>query len=174
MLITGSRNLLFTADDRLVWVVYNNTGAPAVVATETDAAYIKITNLRVVGSAANRINTTFTVNRAAGVAVTATVGSTARMYVGQRLFISNVAGTVSESVIVLTVPTGTTFTATFVNAYVIGDTVQAHVVYADEVAGIIKATGEGRLVQATNGRGYQDLDVEVTVLGEMEDEDDQV
>ena len=44
---------------------------------------------------------------------------------------------------------------------------------ADEVAGIFKATGEGRLVQATNGRGYQDLDVEVTVLGEMEDEDDQ-
>jgi hypothetical protein len=141
VLQTGSRNFSFTADDRLLWDVYNNTGAPVVYAPENDAGYVKITNSRVVTSIANRINTTFTANRAAGANVTATVGSTARMYVGQRLQI--VGAAVSESVIVLSIGSTTQFNATFANAYVIGETVQAHVVYADEVAGHIAAAING-------------------------------
>ena len=136
---TGRYHAVVTACDAIGIILYFNAAA-AVYGGLTGAAFLSITNVRVVTSTTNRISTTFTVNRAAGVGVTATVGSTARMYVGQRLSISNAAGTVTESVIVLTIPSGTTFTATFVNNYVIGDSVSAHVVYADEIVKDMIAT----------------------------------
>lgn len=53
------------------------------------------------------------------------------IYVGQRLFI-NAAAATSESVVVTGV-TATTFTATFANGYSGTTTIQAHIVYADEI-----------------------------------------
>jgi hypothetical protein len=107
--------------------------ADAAYAGETGVNYWKITNLRMVSSTTNVISTTLTANRNAGTNVTATVGSTARMYVGQRIIMSS-GNVPSESVLVLSIGGATTFNATFVNNYVIGDTVRAHVIYADQVA----------------------------------------
>lgn len=131
-LISGSRNYTMTVTDNLTFGLYYN-GVAAVFAGETGDCYFKITNVRIVTSAVNRIDITLTANRAAGANVTATVGSTARMFVGQRLTISNLAGTVGESVLVLSIGSATQFNASFVNAYVIGDIVRAHVIYPDEI-----------------------------------------
>lgn len=141
----GSFNDTVTASQGIgIEVVYN--AAAAVFAGETGTAYIRVTNVHIVTSTTNRINTTLTVNRAAGANVTATVGSTARMYVGQVLQIRAPAGiTLSESVTVLSIGGATTFNATFVNSYLIGHAVQAHVVYADEIASDLAAD-----ISATN------------------------
>lgn len=134
---SGVYNDVITASDMVgIQVVYN--AAAAVYAGETGAAYVRVTNVHIVTSTTNRVNTTLTVNRAAGANVTATVGSTARMYVGQLLDIRAAAGlTLSETVTILSIGGATTFNATFVNNYLIGHTVQAHVVYADEIVGHI-------------------------------------
>jgi hypothetical protein len=107
--------------------------APAAYAGETGAAYLKVTNVRVVSSIANQVSTVLTITRAAGVNVTATVASTARMYVGQRLIISS-GFLVNESVVVLSIGSSTTFNATFVNAQPFNATVQSFLIYADEIA----------------------------------------
>lgn len=130
---TGAVHFTLTACQSMQFFLFFNAAA-AVFAGETGSAFLKITNVRLVTSITNRIAVAFTANRAAGVNVTATVASTARMYVGQSVQVSNIAGTVSESVTVLSIGSGTQFNATFVNAYVIGDVVQAHVIYADEIA----------------------------------------
>lgn len=130
---TGSVNLAgLTSCQIISFLVYNNA-ATAVYAGETGVNYFRASNIRIVTSTANRISTSLTANRAAGANVTATVGSTAGMYVGQKLQIK--AGTVngSETVTVLSIGSSTQFNATFVNNYVIGDGVTAHVVYPDEV-----------------------------------------
>lgn len=130
--LTGTRNFALTATDNIAFGLIFNAAA-AVFAGETGDCYFKITNVRVVTSAVNRIDTTLTANRAAGTNVTATVGSTARMFVGQRLNVTNLAGTVGESVLVLSIGSATQFNASFLNAYVIGDIVRAHVIYPDEI-----------------------------------------
>lgn len=129
---SGSVNLTLTACDRLSFRVFYNAAA-ALFAGETGSAYLKVTNIRVVTATANRIDTTFTANRVAGVNVTATVVSTARMFVGQRLTVSNALGTIAESVIVLSIGSATQFNATFINGYVIGEIIRAHVIYPDEI-----------------------------------------
>lgn len=129
--VTGSINTTFTGVP-IVSFFMDLNAANATYLGETGANFLRITNLRLVTSTTNRINTTLTANRNAGASVTATVGSTARMYVGQRLQI--VGGGGSESVLVEGVTNATQFVATFVNNYVIGDAVLAHVVYADEIA----------------------------------------
>lgn len=129
---TGSILLQFTADDRVGIALFFNAAA-ALYAGETGANYVKATNIRVVTSTANWVNTTLTANRAAGTNVTATVGSTANMYVGQRLTI-NTAGAPSESVTVLSIGGSNQFNATFVNNYVIGNGVNGFRVVADEIA----------------------------------------
>lgn len=149
----GTYNSTFTACDGFIVRIYYNA-ATAVYAGESGAAYVELTNVRIVTSTTNRINTTLTANRAAGVNVTATVGSTARMYVGQVLQIRAPAGiTLSESVTVLSIGGATTFNATFVNSYLTTHAVQAHVVYADEVAGnlatTINATNSAQLSSST-------------------------
>lgn len=129
-LISGALNLAFsgTPRDVLSIEVYNNTGAGVTYAGETGATYAKITGLRIVTTVANRINTTLGTAIAAGTR-TVTPGSMARISVGQRLIIG---GAVSEAITVIAV-TSTTFTAVFAQAHVGGDTVQAFVVYADEI-----------------------------------------
>lgn len=106
--------------------------ADIVLAGETGSAFLRITNLRLVGSSANEISTTLTANRAAGTNVTATVGSTAGMYIGQELCI-NSANNPSEIVTVISIGSSTQFNATFANAYVIGNAVQGFRVLADEI-----------------------------------------
>lgn len=142
---TGVFNVTFAASPMVgIQLAYN--AAALAYAGETGAAYVRCTNVRIVTSNTNRINTTLTVNRAAGVNVTATVGSTARMYVGQLLQIRGPAGiTLSETVTVLSIGSATTFNATFVLNYLIGHAVQALVVYADEIAGNLAST-----INATN------------------------
>lgn len=130
-LLTGCINTTFAAANLFQFYLYYNA-ASAAYAGETGANYVRITNVRLVASSANRINTTFTANRNAGTNVTATVGSTARMFVGQRLQIDNGSG-VGESVIVLSIGSATQFNATFAKNHVIGGTVTAHLVYPDEI-----------------------------------------
>jgi hypothetical protein len=129
--ITRSYNLVITGTANITFgLFYGNVAA--VYAGETGDTFFRVSNVRVVTSTANRINTTLTANRNAGVNVTATVGSTARMYVGQKLQMKS-GGNPSETVTVLSIGSATQFNATFVGNYVIGDAVQAHVVYPDEV-----------------------------------------
>lgn len=112
--------------------------ADIVLAGETGSAFLRITNLRLVTSTANEISTTLTANRAAGVNVTATVGSTAGMYVGQELCI-NSANNPSEIVTIISIGSATQFNATFANAYVIGNAVQGFKITADEIIGDLAA-----------------------------------
>lgn len=128
-----SFNITFAGKQLVDFLLYNLTGANYTNTLETGDWYAVISNVRVVTTTTNRIDTTLTVARAAGTNVTATVGSNARMFVGQRLNISNAAGTVAESVIVLSLTSTNQFNATFANSYAIGDIVRAHVVYPDEV-----------------------------------------
>lgn len=107
--------------------------ADAVFAGETGSSYLRITNLRLVTSTANMVNTTHTAAHGAGVNVTATVVTTARMYVGQRLFIAAAPPAAGESVIVKQILSSTQFVADFTAAAGIGTTVQAFVIYADEI-----------------------------------------
>lgn len=129
---TGTIHVTFAAA-KIVNFTMDFNAADTVFAGETGSAYLRITNLRIVTSTTNRINTTLTANRAAGANVTATVGSTTGMYVGQQLQI-NSGGAASETVTVLSIGSSTQFNATFINAYVIGNPVQAHRVLGDEIA----------------------------------------
>lgn len=112
--------------------------ADAAFAGETGSAYLKITNMRLVSITTNAVNTTLTANRNAGTNVTATVGSTTNMYVGQRL-VMNSGGAASESVVVLSIGSSTQFNATFVNNYTSGQAVQGHIIYADQIVGYLAA-----------------------------------
>lgn len=126
----GSINITFTGRDRLEFNIFNTAGV-AAHPNENGANYLKITNLRLVTSTTNRINTTLGTNIAAGTRIV-TPGSMARIYVGQRLFISQGSVTVGESVVVTAI-TSTTFTAVFAFAHITTDTVHVHVIYPDEV-----------------------------------------
>ncbi len=125
--------LTFAAFARLEIAVYNQTGANYTFAGETGTNYVRVTALRVVSTTANAVSTTLTANRAAGTSVTATVGSTVRMYAGMQL-VMNSGNNPSEIVTVESITSSTQFVATFANAYVIGNTVQGFCVYADEIA----------------------------------------
>lgn len=122
--ITGADRLLF---------FFRYAPADAVYAGETGTTFLVVTNVRLVTTTTNRVNTTHTVARAAGVNVTATVGSTANMYVGQLLGIGATGVTIGESVVVKQILSSTQFVADFTAAAAIGIAVQAHVVYADEI-----------------------------------------
>jgi hypothetical protein len=151
-LVTGAAHITMAGTGKLVFIVNPATGA---YVGETGANYAKITSIRIVSSLTNRVNTTLTVARANGAGVTCTVGSTARMYAGQLLVIAG--GGNSERVAITAVTGTTTFTATIVNApgggYPIGTTVQAHVIYADEVVSdmltSIVALNPGQLSSST-------------------------
>lgn len=127
--LTGVNVITFTAAPILEFVIYNATGASYTYTGETGVNYVQLTNMRWVSSTANQISTAFTAARAAGTNVTATVGSTSGMYVGQTLYVG--AG---EAVTVLSIGSSTQFNATFTQNQVIGGAVRAFLIYADEVA----------------------------------------
>lgn len=149
---TGARHLTFSATPWIAFQLQFNAAA-AVFVGESGSAYAKILGVRLITTTANRVNTTLTIARTAGAGVTATVGSTARMYVGQTLIVRDSGSALGERVVVASIPSATTFTATFVANYAIGATVQAHVVYADEIArdliAVSSTLNAGQLSSAT-------------------------
>jgi hypothetical protein len=161
--IRRSLLLTFTGQARLEIAVYNSTGANLTFAAENSTNYAHLTNIRIVTSTTNEINTTFTAARAAGSAVTATVGTTANMHVGQLLSVSNVAGTVDERVTILSIVNATQFTANFANAYAINDHVQAFVIHADEIVNdiisTITAVNPNQMSALTNLISAHDIDL---------------
>ncbi len=133
----GSVNLTFTGADIIdFYLTYN--AATAIVAGETGDVFLRITNLRIVTSTTNRITTTLGTNIAAGTR-TVTPASMTRIFVGQSLQIDQGSATIAESVIVTAI-TSTTFTAVFAFAHITTSTVNAHVIYADEIADDLIAT----------------------------------
>jgi len=148
---TGTKlSLPGTARARLEFSLYYNAAA-AVSGAETGDIYLKITNLRIVTATTNRVNTTLGTNIAAGTR-TVTPGSMTNIYVGQSLQIDQGSATVGESVTVTAI-TSTTFTAVFAFAHVTTSTVNAHVIYADEIArdliGTITALNSAQLESST-------------------------
>lgn len=139
VLQTGSINIVGFSNALVYYRIYNNTGGAVVFAGENGTNYVQLTNVRLVSTTANRISTTLTANRNAGTNVTATVGSTAGMYVGQRLTINSGHATLAESVIVLSIGSSTQFNATFTKNHVTTETVTALQVYADEIVKDIRA-----------------------------------
>ena len=129
----------FAGCDSFEFSVYNNTGGNYTVNNAPNVWSVRITNLRLVTTTATMINTTHTVARGAGVNVTATVGSTARMYVGQYLHIGATAA-LGEGVIVKQILNSTQFVADFTAAAAIGVPVQAFVIYADELVDDLVST----------------------------------
>jgi hypothetical protein len=112
-------------------------------AGETGAEYVKFLNIRLVSDTSNQINTTLTAVRTNGSGVTCTVGSTANMYIGQKLFFQS--GANSDVVTVLTIPSSTTFTADVTRApgggFPIGTSVLAWLIYANQIASdLVSAT----------------------------------
>lgn len=128
--LVGSVNVTFTGASVVNFSLDFNA-ADAVYTGESGATYLQITNVRLVTSTVNRINTTLGTNIAAGTR-TVTPASMARIFVGQRLFIDQGSTTVSESVVVTAI-TSTTFTAVFAFAHIVASTVTAHIVYPDEI-----------------------------------------
>lgn len=135
----GARHLTFAATPWIAFQLQFNAAA-AVFAAETGTAFAKITNLRLVTTTTNRVNTTLTANRAAGAGVTATVGSTDRMYVGQKLIVRDVGSAAGEVVTVTSITSSTQFVATFAANYLATATVQAQVVYGDEIISSLVST----------------------------------
>ncbi len=126
---SGSVYLAFSEANAVQFLMFFNS-TPATETAETGARYLRITNVRLVSSAANTVDTTTSTTISAGSQVV-TPASMENIYIGQRLVIDSGEAT-SESVVVTAV-TSTTFTATFANGYSGTTTVQAHVVYADEI-----------------------------------------
>lgn len=159
---TGARHLTFTGDNLVQLYLYYN-GAGTTFAGETGTSYVRITSVRIVTTLTNQVSTTHTVARGAGVNVTATVGSTARMYVGQRLGIGATGATLGEVVTVKQILSSTQFVADFAAAAAIGVPVTAFVVYADEVAkdlvGTIAALNVTQLSSATTLIGSPAVDL---------------
>jgi len=131
----GAVHVVITACDRLVFGMFYNV-ADAVFAGETGSAYLQITNLRVVTATANRVNTTITANVASSIGMTVAVVSTARMYPGLRLVFTQSA-TANRGCTVVSVTDATHFVTDMdpsVGTWLIGNTVQGFVIYADEIA----------------------------------------
>ena len=126
---TGSRRIvLASAKDFAILEVLVNTGA--TYTGETGDDYFRITNLRVVTTITNAVNTTFSSGIGSGSQVV-TPAAMANIFVGQSLII-NQGGSTRERVTVTAV-SATTFTAVFANSHSGGEAIEADVVYADEI-----------------------------------------
>lgn len=151
-LLTRTVHYVVTACDYLELAIFNNWGGGAdTPAGEDGANYIVIGNLRVVTSTANRVNTTLGTTFGAGGSQTVTPASMANIYVGQSLRINQ--GTATSESVTVTAVTSTTFTAIFGGPHNAADTVNAHVVYADEIVkdmlSTVRATNADQLNAAT-------------------------
>jgi len=148
----GSKFLTFTGKPVLTIYVFNSSGAPFTEVAETGAHRLIISNVRVVTSTANAVNTTTTAVIAAGINVSIPVVTTARMYVGQIVRLGTVAS-LGDLVVVKSIPDGTHFVADPTAALVSGGNVQAHVIYADEVVrdlvSVVNATNPNQLSSST-------------------------
>lgn len=122
----------FAGCDYVAFSVYNNTGGNYVVAHAPAIWSVKITNVRLVTSTANKVDTTTTANVLAGAGISVPVVSSARMYVGQRLHMG-IPAAAGFAATVLTIPDSTHFTADLSAGMASGGNVQAHVIYADEI-----------------------------------------
>lgn len=96
-------------------------------------AWLKVTNIRVVTSIANMVNTTIGSNISAG-SQTVTPASMTGIYVGQKLVIDGSGVGDTGETVEVTAITSTTFTAVFAIAHTTAITVKGLVVYADEIA----------------------------------------
>lgn len=152
-----------TACDYLELYIVNVTGGANTPAGEDGANFLQIRNLRVVTSTANRINTTLGTAVPSAGTFTVTPASMARIYVGQQLQIdqgTNVSETITVSAI-----TSTTFTATYAIAagHLATATVNAHVVYADEIVkdmvSAVSALNSNQLSSSTALIGSPALDL---------------
>lgn len=131
-LLDRAYHVAFAGAGAIEIYIFNNTGGASAPAGETGDWYTVLSDIRVVTSTANRVNTTLAANRAAGTSVAATVASTAGMYAGMQLVVNSGAAT-SEIITVQNVTSATQFVATFVGSYTSGQAVQGHKVRADEV-----------------------------------------
>lgn len=127
---TGNVFVTFAAA-KVVNFFMDFNAADAVFTGETGSAYLIITNVRLVTSTANKVDTTMTSAVSSGSNVSVPVGSSARMYVGQRLHLGT--GGLGEGVTVLSIPDSTHFRADLTASYASGQAVQAHIIYADEI-----------------------------------------
>jgi hypothetical protein len=112
--------------------VINNTGGNYLVNNAPNVWQVIITNVRLVTTTANKVDTTTTGAVGAGAGVSVPVVTSARMYVGQRLHIGIPAAN-GFAAIVSSVPDSTHFVADLSAAIGAGVNVQAHIVYADEI-----------------------------------------
>lgn len=138
----GTVHRVVTACDYLELFIYNATGAASSPAGEDGANFLQIRNLRVVTTVANRVNTTLGTSFGAGGLRTVTPPSMANISVGQQLQIAQgvfTGGASASASVVVTAVTPTTFSAVFPMPYASTDTVNAHVVYADEVVKAMRA-----------------------------------
>jgi hypothetical protein len=129
--VTGNIFVTF-ASAQIVNFFMDYNAADAVFSGETGSAYLIITNVRLVTSTANKVDTTTTANVLAGSNVSVPVVSSARMYVGQRLHMG-IPAALGINATVLSIPDSTHFTADLSAAMASGSNVQAHVIYADEI-----------------------------------------
>lgn len=129
---TRAVHVTFSSNARSVVFFFDLQAANTTFSAETGDAYLRISQLRIVTSTANRINTTLTANCNAGTNVTATVGSTSGMYVGMELVIDS-GNANSEIVTVLSIGSSTQFNATFANNHTSGQAVQGFRITPDEV-----------------------------------------
>lgn len=122
-----------TACDYLELGILNNSGVANAPAGDDGTWFVQITNLRVVTSTANRVNTLMSAIGAGGVQTITPHGGTvmANIYVGQQLQIAN--NLINSESVTVTAVTATTFTATFAGPHVNTDPINAHVIYADEI-----------------------------------------
>jgi hypothetical protein len=138
---TGSVHITMSSAGRIEFYMFNDTGAAInPKATDTGADFLRITNLRIVTSTTNRVNTTLTALFGIGSTTNISVGSTANMYVGQELIL-NSGGATSERVVVTAVVDSTHFNCTaFLNSHNTPEPVQGFVIYADEIVKDVVAT----------------------------------
>lgn len=154
-----------TAGAKIIsFLVYNNAGT-AVFTGENAADYFQATNIRIVTSTTNRVNTTLGANIAAGTRTVPPAAMTG-IYVGQRLFINQ--GTATGESVVVTAITSTTFTAVFANAHNNADTVHAHVVYPDEIVkdcvSVVSTLNSTQLSSSTSLIQSQTIDIDQAVF----------
>ena len=133
----GAVSLTLTGCDKLVFALYA-TSNPTSYTGEDGDRYFTVSNVRVVSSTANYVNTT-SVGAFSGTA-TVTPNSMGNIFVGQKLVVGN--SSLSEMVTV-TAATSTTFTATFVNSYGVGTPIKSQVVYSSEIISALVTFASG-------------------------------
>lgn len=130
--LAGSRTITLATPNEIV-LFEINCPSGATYSGETGAHCLKITNVRLVTSVANKISTNLSAAITSTGSQTVTVVSTAGMYVGQSLIVAQNTDGKRERVVVTAVNSATQFTATFTNTHVISTGIEADAIYADQI-----------------------------------------